>query len=380
MKTTSNAARIMTRKSFSKLLRALIEEGYELIGPTVREGVVVFDQIDGIEDLPGGIEDVQGRGHYRLEGLRARDDGRLFGFVSGPDSAKRWLFPPREVVATIRRSEKHLEFDEPSEAPRYAFVGLRACDLRAVAIQDRVFSAGPSVNASYVRRRENAFFIGVNCARPGENCFCTSMGSGPRCTQGYDLVLTELDVGFMVEAGSANGSRLLAGVPTRRATKEEKSEADSIPEETSRRMAKSVETEGLPTLLKQSRESSRWEEIAQLCLACGNCTAVCPTCFCHDIVDGVDLTGTHADRTREWASCFSLDFSRAMGSHLRASVGARYRQWITHKFGSWVDQFGESGCVGCGRCITWCPAGIDITEQLALLGGNGAGNEGESGT
>ena len=363
---TSIPVRFMTRSSFTKLLGALVEAGYQLIGPTVRDGVVVFDHIDGARDLPRGIEDEQGRGSYRLASTAAGD--KFFGFTSGPDSAKRWLFPPREVIANVRRRDGHLDFEkEPQDPQRYAFVGLRACDLRAIAIQDRVFSAGAAVNQSYVGRREKAFFIGVNCATPSANCFCASVGSGPRCTAGYDLALTELDAGFVVEVGSATGRRFLTSVRTRPATADEMSEATSVTDKTEARMQKAVTTQGLPELLYRSRDSSHWAKIAEVCLACGNCTAVCPTCFCHDIVDGVDLSGASAQRSREWASCFSLDFSRAMGTHVRGSSAARYRQWATHKFASWFEQFGESGCVGCGRCITWCPAGIDITEQLALL-------------
>jgi ferredoxin len=373
---TSVPVRFLTRSGFAKLLDVLVEAGYELIGPTVRAGVVVFDQIEGTKDLPRHIEDEQGRGSYRLR--RNASDDRFFGFTSGPDSAKRWLFPPGEVISDVHRNGGHLDFDDqPKDPARYAFVGLRSCDLRAIAVQDRVFSAGAAVNESYIRRRENAFFIAVNCTRPSPNCFCASMGSGPRCADGYDLALTELDDGFVVEVGSVAGRRFLTTARTRPATADECAAASAATEATVAQMQKSVNMRGLPEVLYQSRDSSRWEEIAEVCLSCGNCTAVCPTCFCHDIVDGIDLSGTNAARTREWATCFSLDFSRAMGTHMRASGAARYRQWLTHKFASWFEQFGEAGCVGCGRCITWCPAGIDITELLALLAADAERDDGE---
>ena len=132
-------------------------------------------------------------------------------------------------------------------------------------------------------------------------------------------------------------------------------------------MGRELETDGLRELLERNREHPRWDEVSERCLTCGNCTMVCPTCFCTSVEDVTDLTGEEAERWREWDSCFSLDFSYVVGGSVRSSSRSRYRQWMTHKLGTWWDQFGSSGCVGCGRCITWCPVGIDVTEELANL-------------
>ncbi|MBV8527642.1 MAG: 4Fe-4S dicluster domain-containing protein, partial [Candidatus Dormibacteraeota bacterium] len=105
---------------------------------------------------------------------------------------------------------------------------------------------------------------------------------------------------------------------------------------------------------------------AQRCLACGNCTMQCPTCFCSDLVDEPDVVAGDA-RVRRWASCFEQDYSHIHGGSVRTSTRARYRQWLTHKLGTWWEQFGTSGCVGCGRCIAWCPVGIDITDEVRAL-------------
>ena len=132
-------------------------------------------------------------------------------------------------------------------------------------------------------------------------------------------------------------------------------------------MGRSLDQEGLKELLYENRNHPRWDDVADRCLSCANCTMVCPTCFCTTVEDSTDLTGDTAERVRRWDSCFTMDFSYIHGGAVRKSVKSRYRQWMTHKLGTWQDQFGSSGCVGCGRCITWCPVGIDITEEVAAM-------------
>ncbi len=352
--------RYLDRPGIGALLRSLVDAGYALIGPTVREGAIVLEEIEGIEDLPSGVGEEQAPGAYRLT---ERNDDRLFGWAHGPDAAKRFLFPPRELLATVRRNGS-MTVVRPGEERPYAVVGLRSCDLHAIAVQDRVFM---DLDPAYRRRRERAVFVGVNCAEPGSTCFCASMGTGPRCTTGFDLALTELDEGFAVEAGTPRGEELLSAVESREATRAEVAAVERIVGRATARMGRTLDTSDMPGLLYRNREHPRWAAVAARCLACANCTNVCPTCFCHDVVDGVSLSGDVATRTREWASCFGQEYSWAAGETVRMSRDSRYRQWLTHKFASWIDQYGTSGCVGCGRCITWCPVGIDVTEEIVAI-------------
>ena len=351
------------RSAFARLLEALTADGYRLIGPTVRDGAIVLDRIDGLDDLPAGVAEEQRPGGYELS---RRDDDRLFAWAHGPDSAKRFLFPPREVLARVRRTENGL-VTEPAadeDEPPLAFVGLRSCDLHAVQVLDRVFL---DLDPGYRRRREAAVFIGVNCSTPGSTCFCASMGTGPRCTIGFDLAVTELDGGFVVEVASPRGGEVLDRVDSRDATGEEVAFVERTARDAERRMGRHLETADLPGLLYRNREHPRWDDVAARCLVCANCTSVCPTCFCHDVTDQVTLSGDGATRTREWASCFGEEFSHIVGTEIRKGRAPRYRQWLTHKFAAWIDQFGTSGCVGCGRCITWCPVGIDVTEEIDAI-------------
>jgi ferredoxin len=128
-----------------------------------------------------------------------------------------------------------------------------------------------------------------------------------------------------------------------------------------------MESRDVKDLLYRNLEHPRWDEVATRCLSCANCTMVCPTCFCTTVEDVTDLSGEHAERWQRWDSCFTQAFSYVHGGSVRPSTKAKYRQWMTHKLATWLDQFGSSGCVGCGRCITWCPVGIDITEEVRAI-------------
>ncbi|HEV8151396.1 MAG TPA: 4Fe-4S dicluster domain-containing protein [Solirubrobacteraceae bacterium] len=357
------------RPGLDELLGALRRRGYTVIGPQVRSGSIVYDELRGTDELPAGWVDEQEGGTFRL---RDRGDGALFAHAVGHDSLKRFLFPPVLTVWRARRDPGGgLAVEAPGPPPRYAFVGVRSCDLHAVAIQDRVFLGDRFVDEDYEARRRDALFIAVNCSRAGGTCFCASMGTGPRVSGGHDLALTEIvdDGGhrFLVEVGSQRGAELLADVPARPADGGEQAAAEAAVERTRASMGRTLDTTDIRELLQANADHPRWDEVADRCLSCGNCTMVCPTCFCSSAEDTTDLAGDEAVHTRVWDSCFTLEHSYVHGGSVRRSGRSRYRQWMTHKLSTWIDQFGTSGCVGCGRCITWCPVAIDITEETAAI-------------
>jgi NAD(P)H-flavin reductase/NAD-dependent dihydropyrimidine dehydrogenase PreA subunit len=235
-------------------------------------------------------------------------------------------------------------------------------------VQDRALAAGPFVDDDYRARRANALVVAVQCTRAGATCFCTSMGTGPEVTEGYDLVLTEIDDGFLVDGGSQEGARLLEQLGADPATPEhEASAAKGVAAARDAMAGQGVVADGLPARLMDRLDHPRWIEVADRCLACANCTMVCPTCFCTSVGAISDLDGAVTQTERRWDSCFNGDFARVAGGNFRPRRQDRYRQWLTHKFATWHDQFGTSGCVGCGRCITWCPVGIDVREELAAI-------------
>lgn len=357
--------RFLPRHGLQNLIAALAADGRTVVGPTVDQQAIVYAEIRSVDDLPQGWTDDQAPGAYRL---RRSDDDRCFGYVVGPHSWKQFLFPPTAIVASAKKAAGGWQMETPTDPPpRYAFLGVRACELAAIRIQDQVFLEGPFVDPVYQARRESVFIVAVNCTQAAATCFCTSMDTGPRCRSGFDLALTETSDGFLLECGSEAGRALLAQLPTEPATAQQNADAEAARQQAVDQITRRLETEGIRDLLLGHPEHERWDEVATRCLSCTNCTMVCPTCFCSTVKEVPDLTGEQVDRQREWDSCFNIDFSVMNGGAVRPDVRSRYRQWLTHKLASWHDQFGESGCVGCGRCITWCPPGIDLTEEVAAI-------------
>lgn len=361
---------ILLAAEFQQLIDSLQRHGYQVIAPTLQDDAIVIEPIETTSDLPIGLTDEQRAAVYRV---KRRADKTFFGYAVGPRSWKHYLYPPHlRLWQAKRNGDGGFEvIPEQDEAPRYAFLGVRACELAAIAIQDRVFLGEEHRDDFYARRRENALLIAVHCTHPAANCFCTSLGTGPRAQGGFDLALTEVidskDHFFVIEVGSERGFAVLDGVHVQPATDKQWQQAQEAVENAARRILKHLDTTGLKDLLYRHLDSPHWEEVAKRCLTCSNCTMVCPTCFCHTVEDVTNLQGTVAERWRKWDSCFHVDFSYIHGSPVRVSESSRYRQWITHKLASWQDQFGVTGCVGCGRCITWCPVGIDITEEVRVL-------------
>ncbi|MBS4729321.1 4Fe-4S dicluster domain-containing protein [Mycobacterium sp. SM1] len=360
-------AAILDAAGLERLVGVLIERGYRVVGPTVRDSAIVLAELESADELPCGWGVDVGPGHYRL--LR-RDDDAVFAHSAGPQSVKRFLHPPRRRLWAAERSGELVD-SAAEEAPRYAFIGVHGCDLAAIATLDRVLGRGVYPDGSFVNRRRRLFVVAVNCTEPGALCFCASMGTGPAAGPGYDLALTEQlgDAGrrYLVDVGTPHGAEVLAALPHREAGADEISRARADVATASHRMGRRMPQVDHRELLIRSRESPQWEEVAGRCLTCGNCTMVCPTCFCTSTDDVTDLTGEHAERWQHWASCFEFDFTYIHGGSVRQSGASRYRHWLTHKLGSWHDQFGMSGCVGCGRCIAWCPTGIDITAEMTKL-------------
>ncbi|MEO1765809.1 4Fe-4S dicluster domain-containing protein [Thiobacter aerophilum] len=347
------------------LIQLLLTQGFRVIGPRVRAGVIAYDTIDAATQLPWGWRDAQAPGRYRLEQTAG---SRCFAWANGAQAIKPFLFAPREPLWQARRAAGCFEVQELVPPPRpLAFLGVRACDLAALAIHDRHFLGGLHPDPYYAARGEEMLLIAVNCTHPADTCFCAATGDGPQAAAGFDLALTELDDGFVAQAGSQEGRELMQALVLAPATPEQRAAASQAIG-----LAAAAQTRRLPAperlrRLYQRLDHSRWEDVGARCLSCGNCTQVCPTCFCHREQDVPALEGEATVHERQWDSCFSAGHAWLHGYQVRPEIRQRYRQWLTHKLAGWQAQFGRSGCVGCGRCISWCPVGIDLTEEVEVL-------------
>jgi ferredoxin len=358
----------MDTDGLQELLHRLAGNGYQTIGPVVRNKAIVFGEINFLQDLPSGVRD-----HYEPGrcALSEESNCRTFNYLLSSQPLKHFFHPPDIVLWRAEKRDTGIDIiKSPATAPRMAFFGIRPCDLAALQVLDSVFDGTRFSEPLFTGRRNASFFVVVNCTRPGELCFCASMGAGPKAESGFDIALTELPNNgpiFVAEPGSEIGLSLIREISPRNASKSETDAALQLTDKAAGLMGRTLDTSRVKSIFKDHLENPHWQHIAKRCLACGNCTMVCPTCFCFTVMDTTDLVGKTAERHRLWDSCFSMEHSYIHGGSIRSSAASRYRQWLTHKLCTWQDQFGVSGCVGCGRCIAFCPVGIDITEEASRL-------------
>ena len=356
----------LPRHRLQTLLGVLRSRGFRCIGPQVRDAAIVYSDLETATQLPSGVRVDQAPGSYRV----ATDGSpRQFAWANGPQALKPFLFAPRETLwRAQRRPDGGIEFSEQiEEPPPIAIIGARACDLAALALQDAHFLEQQHLDPWYAARRRNLLVVAVECSHPAATCFCASTGDGPHVRQGSDITLVELDEGFLAWHGSERGQEILAGLGLSAAGTEQIDTARAQTDDAAAAQTRALPSRDLRDALLARLEHPRWDEVASRCLSCGNCTSVCPTCFCHVQREAPRLDGEVSEHAREWDSCFTQGHSYLHGFTVRPDTQTRYRQWLVHKLGTWHDQYGRSGCVGCGRCIAWCPVGIDITEEAAVL-------------
>jgi formate hydrogenlyase subunit 6/NADH:ubiquinone oxidoreductase subunit I len=353
------------KPAFNLIISRLKEDGYLTIGPRVKNETLVYETIESLDDLPQGYSTEQKPGRFRLF---RNSHTRYFDIIPGAHSWKQFLFPPRTELFALRKNGNGWEATTgQTETPSYAFIGVRACELAAIQIQDTIFMRADFTDPIYRARRERAVIISVNCTHPAETCFCTSMDTGPQVKKGFDLNITELDDVFVLTVGSELARRLLTDIPFENASGYILTNVEHKIGHAKQQMRRTLDTSDLPELILDNLDHPYWNKIGKRCLSCTNCTQVCPTCFCWDTVDEMSLDGKATRRERVWDSCFNPGYSYQAGGNTRPTTYSRYRQWLSHKLGTWKQQFGTLGCVGCGRCITWCPAEIDLTEEIASL-------------
>lgn len=353
----------LARADLQQLLDALTAQGYECVGPQLHDEAITYLPLQHVDQFPCGIEDEQLPGHYRYQKTPSH---RYFSWANGAQAIKPLVFAPRDTLWNCEFHEGSLKFSAVQpEARQVAIIGVRACDIAALKLSDAHFLKNESKDVHYRSRREKLFLVAVNCSHPAATCFCASTGDGPVVEEGADIILDELDEGFSIHAASEEGEHIIQSLPLKMLRPGQQKAIDKQRLEAGRAQRRSVEN--MHGRLVAQAKSDHWQKIAERCLSCGNCTSVCPTCFCNNEFQDSSLDGTQAEQVRQWDSCFTQGHSYIHGVVIRSETSHRYRQWLTHKFDTWHDQYGRSGCVGCGRCITWCPVGIDVTEENTVF-------------
>jgi sulfhydrogenase subunit beta (sulfur reductase) len=365
------AARFLPREGLDDLLRALAADGRRLVGPVVTDGALLVREIESAADLPIGWTLRTAPGLARLERLPPGPGAdRVFQYPVPSDGIKRHVFPSRVDALSMEAADDgtlRIRVEAPGGPAPVAIIGARACDLAALAVQDRVLRDGPVVDPDYAARRRDLLVVAVECAVAGSTCFCATMGTGPEVTTGADIVLNELDDGFVVRASSPAGRAVVDRLDLAPAGEDRVGAATAATAATRTAMGTAAVPADSREILLANLDHPRWDAIAERCVACGNCTLVCPTCFCTTSVTESGFDGAASTTVRTWDSCFTEGFAQVAGGSFRARHRDRYRQWLTHKFATWWDQFGTSGCIGCGRCVAWCPVGIDIRAELSAI-------------
>jgi len=346
--------------SVDGLILNLRRQGFTVVGPSLAEGVVRLKELRGAGDLASGVVDTQGPGSYVLGG----ESASVFGSTNGPDSPKMYLHPAEVELSRLLDKGSGVEQVSAFRSDKkYAFFGIRPCDLTGARVMDRTMLMPGFEDPVYSALRHDSIFIVANCTRAGGTCFCASMGTGPAAESGYDVAITELPGKLLYDVPEKNMS-LFQGIELRPSTEEELHEGEGAVRHAKEQMGRTIPVKDPARQMYAALDSRVWEEVAERCLACANCTMVCPTCFCNTMIDRTDLRDASVSRVRVWDSCLSKDFAYSTGGNPRQHRTSRYRQFVMHKFAYWPDEFGTYGCVGCGRCITWCPVGIDITDTV----------------
>lgn len=357
---------MLLRNRLSALIDQLQQSGYQCIGPVQKKNSIAYEPIESAAELVNGIEIQQSPGKITVINSKKSLN---FSWSNGAQAIKPYLFKPKQPLWRCERDENgRLEFAAvQSPVPKYAFIGVRACDVAALLIQDQHFLSDDCGDSFYQAIRSQVFLVGVDCTFPAETCFCVSTGDGPALTSGFDIALSELEEGFLLRADSAAGKQVIEKLDLETADQDSVDDFNQQLQQAKAQMTREIPVGNLYADLIKRKSSQHWEAIAERCLSCGNCTAVCPTCFCSSEYDETTLNKEQQTHVREWSSCFSTEHSYIHGSVVRSQISQRYRQWLTHKLGYWHEQFGRSGCVGCGRCINWCPVGIDLTQEIKLV-------------
>jgi NAD-dependent dihydropyrimidine dehydrogenase PreA subunit len=329
----------LNKKDFKPFLQSLMDE-YDLFAPVqLEKGVSVYKKIDRPDEVDLSASNPQ-------------------------KPAKEVFFPQSETMFRYEKAGKQHQVTSTEEVERKRVIlGARPCDIQAVLLIDQVFSGKEYTDVYYVNKRKATTIIGMGCDHPLSTCFCSSMKGGPFSREGSDLFLIDLGEAYLVELLTEKGTAFQNNKFLKEANTKEINSAKEIEEKASKKTDDSLSVVGIEKRLDQMLENPFWERVQEKCIGCRVCTYLCPTCHCFDIADEV-LTNK-GQRVRNWDSCLSSLYSQETSGHNpRPTNRERTQQRIMHKFNYFPKNFDRIACVGCGRCILYCPANFDIRQAI----------------
>ncbi len=290
----------------------------------------------------------------------------LVGYLNAKNSPKNFLFPQTETMMRYMKTERGTELSKDNgEAGKAVLFGVRPCDARSFVLLDMVFDQETYRDPYYIDKREKTTVVSFACVHPPyTTCFCTSVGGHPMSSDGADVMLTDIGDSYLAEFITSKGEKLLKkmeGLPKAEDSAVEKKK--ELSDNAEKEIKSHVPAMQIKTWLDENFEHPFWDTIHRSCIACGTCTYLCPTCHCFDISD--EEKGDNGKRIRSWDSCMYWLFTyETSGHNPRPSQKERWRQRVMHKFKYYVDNFKAISCVGCGRCVMYCPVNIDIRKII----------------
>ena len=333
---------ITTLEGLQKLLDFFVKRGFTVYGPVIKGKSWVFSEIHSISEVD-------------------------LNYIRSILPPKKLLLPPKSSIFSFKLDDS-FEVFESCDFKNVVLFGVHPCDLKAIERLDAFFSLYPE-DVCYKARRQGLFIVGLTCNVVDEHCFCSSLGIDPEASTGFDILITQIGESFLVESGSLKGLNILRELNFPEAKSEHLEAKMRHIEDLKSRFTKKADFKELDKIAKSKLDHKVWLETAEKCLSCGNCSMVCPVCYCFDVYDSLDLTLKEGARVMELDSCQLLEYAEvALGGNFRRDRYQRLRHWMLCKFGA-AGGSTYTSCVGCGRCLVYCPTSIDLTEVARVLKG-----------
>jgi len=277
---------------------------------------------------------------------------------------KEILFPKMEVLFEYKTDGKDVtEIIERTDLDEKNIIfGIRPCDAHSFVLLENFFAFGDIQDEIFLKKRANSIVIGIGCNTPKRTCFCTSIEGHPFMKDDMDIFLVDLGEKYLVEGISEKGKELMSRLKwVSDAKKQDIKKAEELSKRAEESFDTKLDLKDIDKVLDRNFEHPIWAEISDICIGCGTCSFLCPTCTCFDVIDENDQYNNKGRRIRIWDTCqFCLYTLHTSGHNPRDSSIERCRNRILHKFCYYPENYNMLGCVGCGRCIQLCPVNNDL--------------------